>query len=40
MGFVEHKASIGVKVAPEVFKGLQKQYLSDVRSVVVMKIFL
>ena len=37
MGFVKRKASTGVKVAPEVFKELQKQYLSDIRSVVVME---
>jgi len=37
MRFVKHKASTGVKVDSEVFKELQGQYLSDIRSVVKME---
>ena len=37
MGFVKRKASTGVKVDPEVFKELQGQYLSDIRSVATME---
>ena len=37
MGFVKRKASTGAKVDPEVFKELQGQYLSDIRSVVKME---
>ena len=36
MGLVKRKASTGVKVDPEVFKDLQTQFLSDIRTVVKM----
>ena len=36
MGLVKSKASTGVKVDPEVFKDLQTQFLSDIRTVVKM----
>ena len=36
MGLVKHKASTGVKVDPVVFKDLQTQFLSDIRTVVKM----